>query len=157
MFLFENKAEEWKMFSENSIVKPYGSLGDVSQINFGNYVKLENIDLINNIKVIGDERSKDNFKKANDFLSNSKSIIFIGYGFDETNNSSLGIYENEKFENISIFGTKYKIEYSTDLITEKISKNFNADFDGHESDLTHNSDSHFFINNFLHRCQLLNK
>ena len=85
------------------IVHVYGSLGklpfqcdgpDDSVLEFGTALSRQAIERAgNSIRIMG-ERTDDNLelRKANKFLSTSKRIIFLGFGYDSTNLSRLFQY-----------------------------------------------------------------
>lgn len=91
------------------ILHPYGSLGGLDEFAFGANINWRTLDKIaNSINLIGDERSKSSeiFVKCKEHLNNSKTIIFLGFGFDKENLARLGFFDQKDHYNFPWFSTK---------------------------------------------------
>jgi hypothetical protein len=81
------------------LIHVYGSLGSLSEFDFGNkYIGMNStINLVaaaKRIRVIGEERAPqdtDLFSKAKDWIQAAERVVFLGFGFDPTNMSRLGL------------------------------------------------------------------
>jgi hypothetical protein len=74
------------------IVHPYGSFGELTKNPYGSPIGPEQYsDFSKNLKVIREEDGiSQEFERCREILTDSRKIIFLGFGFDETNLKNLG-------------------------------------------------------------------
>jgi hypothetical protein len=124
-----------------SITHPYGTLGSLTRIPYGGANNHRDFgkEMSSNIKVIGEDRSDiDSFSKAREWLATAKTIVFLGFSFDQTNMERLGLAKgltraiHERKENP--FRKVNPMTYGFERAERNtlINKYF-SDFNGHES------------------------
>jgi hypothetical protein len=125
---YNKKLDEAKALIRNNIeiIHIHGSLGDIlsveeKSLKYGfDYSKkgrmrdlhqLFNSSLIQNIKIIHDNDidKQDQLKKAKEIISQSKKIVFLGFGFDEVNLDRLNIPKVKDNSDKKIFGTVFEL------------------------------------------------
>lgn len=110
LHLARTGSSEWqvdvrKQLEELDVCHVYGSLGDLNQLPLGKIASRLNqkavpqdlirevSDAANRLRVIARERTQQedaNFSKARKWIAQAERVVFLGFGFDDTNVKALG-------------------------------------------------------------------
>jgi hypothetical protein len=103
-----------KMMENIPIIHFYGNLGDLdwqsqNGRSFSNKYEIEDIrNAAKSIRVIHEGDPIDTtLLSTKSILSNAQRIIFLGFGYNETNLIRLGFEKNDNYKNSSIYGSCY--------------------------------------------------
>lgn len=106
------------------IIHPYGWIGDKAHFEYGkipSYSELKTIIDNNHIKVISSSRGNEKFDDIKRILKESKTIVFIGFGFDKQNLENLGYPDMRNYVQAPWFSAinegKSRIETISNQIT----------------------------------------
>lgn len=116
----EEKAEE---FNQIPIVHVYGSLGrlewqpedpdnSTEAVPYGSKVNLCYVQrAAKSIKIVPEEQNQltEEFERARELIAKAKALYFLGFGYNETNMTRLGIDVLKK--PVKVMGTAYNLSY----------------------------------------------